>query len=173
MKRAIWMLEKAASGIDTQATVSTMPKLGFPTRRAMLSAKMAMHNHRNMENIKLLQKATVVLCSLSVSSLNSCCTRYFWNPASVNSSTKDITIVNVATTPNASGVSSRANTMFDIGTTSLATISVIADHFVACNACCLRFCDIYREMIQHISLCQFLSLILYERIDLREKCLDS
>ncbi len=42
-----------------------------------------------------------------------------------------IIIVNVVTTPNASGVSNRANIIEVIGVTSFAAISVNVDHLVA------------------------------------------
>ena len=86
----------------------------------------------NVETPRLVQKATFVLLSRASSSSNSCCMIYFWNPASVKISAKLITIVIVATIPNASGTNNRARIILVIGEINLAIISVVDDHLAAC-----------------------------------------
>ena len=121
----------------------TLPKPGLPTSVARGSQKIPIINHRNKDNMKLLQKATFVDSSRSTLSVNSCWIRYFWKPASVNISAKVTIMVMVATTPNASGVNRRARTILVIGNMSFAINSVIADHFVAFATTLLFTPDIF------------------------------
>ena len=129
--RAIWILEKDANGMLILAIAKTYPKPGLPTISAIGFLKKAMIAQIKRDIIKFVQKATLVLWTLSSSSLKSCWTRYFWKPASEKISANDISIVSVTTTPKASGASNRANIILLIGVTTLAVISVITLHFIA------------------------------------------
>ena len=71
LNKAIWMLEKAARGIETQATTNTWPSPGLPTKVASGSQKTAISPHKTKLITRLDQKATLVDLSLSSSFLNS------------------------------------------------------------------------------------------------------
>ena len=59
------MLEKASIGMEMHAIIKTYPNPGLPTIEDSSSAKRDMIPHKNKDSIKLLQKATLTLCSRS------------------------------------------------------------------------------------------------------------
>ena len=69
---AIWMLEKAASGMQIQETAMTTPSPSHPTSSAMGLEKMEMMPQISSDNERLDQNATAVDLLLSSSSSNWC-----------------------------------------------------------------------------------------------------
>ncbi len=144
---AVCILEKDNIGIANPATTIAFSFPSFPTSFAIGSAKTKIVNQIINEKIKFVQNATFVLSARSFLSLNSCCTIYFWNPASVNISEKLMTIVIVATTPKTSGARTLANIILVIGEISLLTISVMDDHLVDDDIFLFRlFCFILHSL---------------------------
>ena len=103
---------------------------GAPKNNASLSEKRQITNQIITADIQHVTSAVVKALFFSFSSQKSCCTKYFWNPASANISAKEVTTKIAATIPNASGVSICAKIAPVTGVINFPKTSVATVHLV-------------------------------------------